>query len=67
MSTQEQPPRYLSFLLRFWQVKEKGKWVWRASLESPTTARVQGFIDVESLFSFLNKVLNADSAPEEKI
>jgi hypothetical protein len=63
---QEQPPRYVSFLLRLWQVKEKGEWAWRASLESPMSARVQGFSDLESLFDFLRASLNSDAAPEEK-
>ncbi len=65
LTQQERPPRYVSFLLRLWQVKEKGTWAWRASLESPGSARVQGFSDPESLFAFLRTLLIVDE-PEEQ-
>ena len=64
MTQQERPPRYASFLLRLWQVRDKGTWVWRASLESPGSARVQGFSSPESLFAFLRTFLDLDESEE---
>ena len=66
MSSQERPPQYLSFLLRFWLVQERGQWVWRASLESPLSDRLQGFSDLRSLFDSLNERLK-DSAPDGQV
>jgi len=62
LTQQEQHPRYASFLLRLWQVKDKGTWVWRASLERPGSTRVHGFSDPESLFAFLRTFLGLDES-----
>jgi hypothetical protein len=48
-------PDYLSYLLRLWRVNDGEKAVWRASLESPHTAKRRGFGDLEDLFTFLEK------------
>jgi len=48
-----QPPRYLAYLVRLWQVQDKGVFVWRASLEDAHTGERHGFSDVKSLFTFL--------------
>jgi hypothetical protein len=44
---------YMSYLLRLWQIKEKGKLVWRASLESPGSGERAGFGSLEAVFHFL--------------
>ena len=49
----EDQPRYLSYLLRLWQVTGRSQPNWQASLESPITGQRQGFPDVEALFAFL--------------
>jgi len=48
-----QPPRYLAYLVRLWQVQDKGVFVWRASLEDAHTGERRGFSDVKLLFAFL--------------
>jgi hypothetical protein len=45
--------RYLSYLLRLWQVRVGDELVWRASLESPHTGERWGFADLASLIAFL--------------
>lgn len=45
--------RYLSYLLRLWQVRVGGELVWRASLESPHTGQQRGFSSLAKLVSFL--------------
>jgi len=61
--------RYLSYLLRLWQIKSGGELVWRASLESPHTGERRGFASLEALFAFLRwqtgVVSDADSAETE--
>jgi hypothetical protein len=47
--------RYLSYLLRLWQVRVGGELVWRASLESPHTRERWGFADLASLVAFLEE------------
>jgi hypothetical protein len=46
-------PRYLSYLLRLWQVKDRQGWIWQASLESPTTGKRWGFQNIDGLMDFL--------------
>ena len=48
-----QPPRYLAYLVRLWQVQDRGVFVWRASLEDAHTGERHGFSDVKLLFAFL--------------
>jgi len=47
--------RYISYLIRLWQVKDSGGLVWRASLESSRTGERQGFADLDALFAFLRQ------------
>lgn len=47
--------RYLSYLLRLWQTKRGGEWVWRASLESPHTDERRSFVRLTDLFTFLEQ------------
>jgi len=47
--------RYISYLLRLWQIRSEGELVWRASLESPHTGERRGFASLADLFTFLGK------------
>jgi hypothetical protein len=44
---------YHAYLLRLWSANERGKVVWRASLENPQTGERLGFANLERLFGFL--------------
>jgi hypothetical protein len=50
--TERQRP-YLAYLLRLWQIQDKGKIGWRASLENAHTGERQGFAGLAELFAFL--------------
>ena len=47
--------RYISYLLRLWQIRSEGELVWRASLESPHTGERRGFANLADLFTFLEE------------
>jgi hypothetical protein len=44
---------YLAYLLRLWQVRNKGQADWRASVENAHTGERQGFASLADLFTFL--------------
>ncbi len=46
---------YQAYLLRLWRVPYRGKWQWRASLESPRSGERQVFAGLEKLFAFLSE------------
>jgi hypothetical protein len=46
---------YTSYLLRLWPVEDKGRLVWRASLESPQSGKRWGFASLDALFAFLRQ------------
>jgi hypothetical protein len=46
-------PRYLSYLIRMWQVKGRRGWQWRASLESPDSGERRSFPSLDRLIAFL--------------
>jgi hypothetical protein len=50
--TERQRP-YLAYLLRLWQIQDKGKIGWRASLENAHTGERRGFAGLAELFAFL--------------
>jgi hypothetical protein len=61
--------RYLSYLLRLWQVESEGEWVWRASLDCPQTGRRLGFAGLAEVCAFLEREVgdgaqDAPSPPE---
>lgn len=56
--------RYRAFLLRLWQERSGGEWVWRASLEDPHSHVRKGFPDLERLVVFLREQME-DSDIEE--
>lgn len=51
----ENHQRYMSYLLRLWQVTVEGRPVWRASLESPLTGERRGFANLDDLFEYLEE------------
>jgi hypothetical protein len=51
---------YESYLLRLWQVRQDGKTVWRASLESTRTGARENFADVKQAFAFLRGSLQSE-------
>jgi hypothetical protein len=56
--------RYLSYLLRLWQVMAGGELVWRASLESPHTRQRWGFANLASLVAFLKEEMGGGPCGE---
>ena len=46
---------YWSYLLRLWLASERGKPVWRASLQSPHTGERVSFCTLDGLFAFLRQ------------
>ena len=52
-TTSSKKRRYLSYLLRLWQIESEGQLVWRASLESPKTGQRQGFAGLAEMVAFL--------------
>lgn len=51
--------KYLSYLLRLWQVIVDGQPVWRASLESAQTGQHRGFASLAQLTAFLEAEMAA--------
>lgn len=46
---------YASYLLRLWAIEDKGRLVWRASLESAHSDERWGFASLDALFAFLRQ------------
>ena len=54
-------PRYISCLLRLWQTNQgEGQYVWRASLEYPTSGERLGFASLAELFVYLESELSRE-------
>jgi hypothetical protein len=64
----EEQRRYISYLLRLWQLESKGQLVWQASLEDSRTGRRRGFTSLDALFAFLRQQTDTEteSSEEEK-
>ena len=58
----EETRRYVSYLLRLWQVQSKEGLVWRASLEHASTGERRGFASLADLVAFLEQ----ETAPVDK-
>ena len=56
----EQERRYISYLLRLWQIESQGRLVWQASLEDSRTGGRQGFASVDALLAFLRQVTSEE-------
>ncbi|MCP4540371.1 MAG: hypothetical protein GY832_24805 [Chloroflexi bacterium] len=63
LKNSKEPPDYLSYLLRLWQVSD-GKTAWRASLESSYTGERKGFANLDDLFDFLRTQISAQTGGE---
>jgi len=55
---------YLAYLLRLWQVRNKGQTGWRASVENAHTGERLGFAHLDELIAFLRERTGL-SPPEE--
>jgi len=55
MSNEPRGNLHQSYLLRLWQVQDKGQVLWRASLQEAATGQQQGFESLEGLFQYLRK------------
>ena len=51
----ERQRRYLAYLLRLWQIQDKGKIGWRASLENAHTGEKLAFAHLDELVAFLRE------------
>jgi hypothetical protein len=55
---------YLAYLLRLWQVRDKGQTDWRASVENAHTGERLGFAHLDELVAFLRE--RTGMAPPEE-
>jgi hypothetical protein len=51
----EKPPRYYTFILRFWEERDGSTITWRYSLHDPENDVRYGFTSLEDLTAFLQK------------
>ena len=51
--------RYVSYLLRLWQVQAEQDLAWRASLEDTRTNERQGFTSLDDLLCYLRRLTEA--------
>ena len=56
--------RYRAFLLRLWQERSGGQWVWRASLEDPHSHTRKGFPDIARLTAYLKEQTDDNTVEE---
>jgi hypothetical protein len=61
----EQERRYLSYLLRLWQVESGGSLVWRASLEDARTGERRGFASIDVLLVFIRRQTSTARDPDK--
>ena len=57
-----QKRHYLSFLLRLSETTSAGVAIWRVSLEEPRTGKQYSFADLNSLFTFLEEQVKANTS-----
>ena len=57
--------RYLSYLIRIWQVKGEQGWQWRASLESPASGKLRAFPNLDHLIAYLRAQLEQQELAEK--
>ncbi len=51
----DEPDAYQTYVLRLWRGQCRGRWQWRASIESPYTGERQSFADLEQLFAYVRE------------
>jgi hypothetical protein len=56
--------RYKAFLVRLWQERSGGEWVWRASLEDAHSHVRKGFADLERLSAYLRELTEEGTIEE---
>jgi hypothetical protein len=61
----EEQPTYISYMLRLQRVRRWGRWIWRASLESPGTGKQVNLPDLPSLYAFLEAQTGSDGPERE--
>jgi hypothetical protein len=66
MSHKEEQLPYFAYLLRVWLTRDGEQWVWRASLEYPTTGERRGFAGLSELVAYLQEQMSL-ALPEEDI
>ena len=69
MGTTTRPPRYRSYLLRFWEERSRSLDIppaWRFSLEDPRTGHKRGFGSLAALMEAVLRELAAEDPPAEK-
>ena len=54
-----EPRDYLAYLLPIWREKGAGSARWRASLQGPHSGKMLGSADLEALFEFLIRQVDA--------
>jgi hypothetical protein len=52
----EEGRRYVSYMLRLWEVRSNDGLIWRASLERANTGERRGFASLVDLYAFLEQV-----------
>jgi hypothetical protein len=69
MTMLDRPPRYRSYLLVFWEERDRepqGPQVWRFSLQDPHTGQRCGFASLEALAAALKQEMEGpDSAQRD--
>lgn len=56
---------YLAYLVRLWQVRDRGQSDWRASVENAHTGDRQGFAGLAELFTFLENEVGHQIAGDQ--
>ena len=64
--TERQRP-YLAYLLRLWQIQDKGEIGWRASLENAHTGEKLAFAHLDELVAFLRQRAGLAPAAERLV
>jgi hypothetical protein len=63
------PPRYRSYLLTFWEERDReagGPQVWRFSLQDPRTGQRRGFASLEALVAALEWEITGRNSPQSE-
>ena len=58
--------RYVSYLLRLWQVQTEQGLCWRASLENTRTGERRGFARLDDLLDFLCRLTEPLTYPSDR-
>lgn len=53
MATNDEADAYQTYVLRLWCARCKGRWQWRAAVESPHTGERHCFASLEQFYAYL--------------